>query len=288
MSNNIPNFAAYEGDPIVYQDEPGVGRMRHTFTGLRSTFPNLAVHYVIGKQILPLRIAIVQQGAGQQDGHMDVNLMTHIHDGIDNITQTLKQVTFDGHDELANATLEQRRQRQQDFIKKANDPTYSVEEMAKALGASFSDALLQPVGTGDPSLNFDWEGKDPDYPQPTPGRFPNSDVRMIIVGLDLITVHMTVMPSASVRRNINAEDNGRLQAMFADLYGLASWAAQRIQPYNPTGTLRSQMDGVWNADGTADPYLNEGDGQRGEQERFAGAQDNSAADASAKPKTFGA
>lgn len=269
MVSTIPNFAQYQGDPLVFKEEAAAGRMRHTFTGLRATFPNLAVHYIIAKQVLPLRLSIVQQAVGQQDRHIDGTLMTHIHDGIDHITQTLKQVTYNGQNDQAAMSLEQRRKAQQAFIEKASDKGYTVEEMAKALGASFADSLLQPVGSNDPSLAFDWEGKDPDYPQPTPGRFPNSDLRMIIVGLDLITVYMTTMPSASIRRHINAEDNARLQTMFADLFGVVTWAGQRTEPYNPTGTARSQMDGVWNADGSKDPLLNEGDAQRGELARFA-------------------
>lgn len=275
--NTIPNFDKYQGDPLIYKSAAEVGKMRHTFTGLRPTFANLAVHYVLAKQVLPLRLSIVQQGAGLQDGHIDTTLMTHLHDGLDNITQTLKQMTFEGQAEQAAASLAERRKQQQDFIAKAGDKDYSVEQMAQALGASFADALLQPTGSNDPSLQFDWEGKDPDYPQPTPGRFPNADVRMIIVGMDLITVYMTTMPSASIRRHINAEDNARLQAMWADLYGVVSWAGRRTEPYNPTGTMRSQLDSVWNADGAKDPFLNEGDAQRGEQARFEAAKAPAAA-----------
>lgn len=269
MVSAIPNIDQYQGDPLIYKEASTPGRMRHTFTGLRTTFPNLGIHYVIAKQVLPLRILIVQQGAGKQEGPIDVNLMTAIHDGVDNITKTLKTLTFTGQSNLANADLATRRKAQADFISKSADAAYSVEKMAEDLGASFADALLQPVGINDPTVSFDFKGNDPDYPQPTPGRFPNNDIRMIIVGLDLITVYMTTMPSASMRRQINQEDNARLQAQFADLYAATSWGAQRSEPYNPTGTMRSQLDAVFNADGSFDPALNEGDAQKGEQARFA-------------------
>lgn len=285
MANQIPNLDQYQGDPLIYVEAAQPGKMRHTFTGLRTTFPNLGIHYIIAKQVLPLRMLIVQQGAGKQEGPIDVNLMTAIHDGLDNITQTLKTITFTGQGNLANATLDTRRKAQTDFIGQSADCKYTVEQMANALGASFADALLQPVGINDPTVSFDFQGKDPDYPQPTPGRFPNNDIRMIIVGLDLITVYMSTMPSASMRRQINQEDNARLQAQFADLYAAASWGAQRSEPYNPTGTMRSQLDSVFNADGQFDPDMNEGDAQKGEQARFGA---NVVAPAAvATPKPFG-
>ena len=286
MATTIPNLDQYQGDPLIYQEASQPGKMRHTFTGLRTTFPNLGLHYVIAKQVLPLRVLIVQQGAGKQEGPIDVNLMTAIHDGIDNISRTLKTLTFTGAGDLANADLATRRKAQADFIGKSAAAEYTVEKMATDLGASFADALLQPVGINDPTVSFDFKGQDPDYPQPTPGRFPNNDIRMILVGLDLITVYMTTMPSASMRRQINQEDNARLQAQFADLYAATSWGAQRSEPYNPTGTMRSQLDGVFNADGSFDPQLNEGDAQKGEQLRF-GANAVAAAPAATVAKPFG-
>ena len=96
MATTIPNLDQYQGDPLIYQEASQPGKMRHTFTGLRTTFPNLGLHYVIAKQVLPLRVLIVQQGAGKQEGPIDVNLMTAIHDGIDNISRTLKTLTFTG------------------------------------------------------------------------------------------------------------------------------------------------------------------------------------------------
>lgn len=268
----IPNFDRYQGDPLIWKDASDPGKMRHTFTGLRSTFASIPIHYAIAKHILPLRIGICQQGRGVSEGAIDVNLMTFIHSGLLNVTQYLKDNTFDGQVKLASASLDERQKAQAEFVKQAKDRKFTVENMAAELSASHSDALLQPPGTNDPSLMFDWEGRSPDYPQPTPARFPNSDIRLAVVGLDLITVHLTNMPSASERRHLNAQDNARAQIMFADLYSVVSRAGQQIQPYNPAGVLESQKDGVWNADGSHDVDLNEGDGQRGEQERFKAAQ----------------
>lgn len=251
-------------DPVIYQDTAKPGTMRHTFTGVRPQFSNKAIHKIIESHILPLRRELLQRPEFRSDAMWTADLVTLVQQGLDTIAKEIKQYTYRTDDIVAGKSLDERLKRQQEYMTKANAKGTSLEALALDTEASHADEMTQPADQRIGALSFDWTGEDADYAQPTPGRIPNSGARVVIIGLDRLLVEMTVSNSADHPRSINEYDAATFQTQLADLFNVAAQAGSESNPYLPTGTRRSQLDQVWNADGTYDPTLMSGTGGAGE------------------------
>ena len=244
-------------DPVIFQAAAADGNMRHTFTGLNKAFPNVSIHECIRDVVLPFRKELTRRREFQSAIPWDQNLELWTHEYLNTWSERIKVITY--QPTIQNgATLEERRKNQLDFV--AETQGKSLEELASAPDASHADRLLPTANPLVLTLTFDHTGKDPDYPQPTPGRIADPMARALITGVDHLLVEMTLSPSADHPRTVNAQDAARWQSALVDLWKLTSVASGERRPYTPTGVDRSQYDGLWNADRAADPKLSDGPG----------------------------
>ena len=242
-------------DPQIFQAAATDGKMRHTFTGLNKAFPNVSIHEVIRDVVLPGRKELTRRPEFQSSTPWDDNICLFVHELLTAWSERIKAITYKPT-QLPGTTLAERQQAQRDFIKKAHGD--SLETLAKDQAASHADQLLPTANPLSLTLTFDHTGADPDFPQPTPGRFADAMARSLITGMDLLVVEMTVSPSADHPRTVNVQDSARWLSSLADLWNLTDAAAQDRKPYIPTGVDRSQYDRLWNAAGQSDPNLSDG------------------------------
>ena len=251
-------------DPVVYKDEADAGKMRHTYTGIRASFPNRGIHYIIVDSINPLRRELAVRPEAQQHGRWEMNLVTTVQQGLTDISDNIKKMTNQVSEQMLGASLADRVKKKQDYIDRANSLDVELEELAKDRNATHSDEALGPANARITALNFDYTGADANYPQPTPGRFPNAHFRAVISELDHLVVTMTNSASADHPRTINVYDAMIFQTILSDIFNIVENAGSLQQPVYPTGYTRAQLDGMFNADGTYDPDLNEGSGRGGD------------------------
>lgn len=252
------------GDPQVYTDEAQPGKIKHTFTGLRQQFPNQAIHSVILQRILPFRREMFLRPEFQQEQRWETNLVTLFQRGLTDISDAVKEYTDRNSASDVNKSLDERAKDLADFINKANAKDKSLETLAKDVAATHADEQTQPADQRIGSLHFDYTGNNPDYPQPTPGRMPNGSARVVVVGIDRLIVLMSNSHSADHPKTINEHDAAVFQSHLADLFNVIQRAGEVDTPYYPTSLRRSQLDGVFNADGAHDPDINDGSGQQGD------------------------
>lgn len=230
--------------------------MKHTFTGIRTIFPNVAIHKLISEEFLPFRKALCRRPEFQTNGLWEQPLVTFVHSYLDKITKSIRGVTQ--KDEiLSTAPLADRQKALElNISRMVNDE--SIESIANDPASSHSDLMLQPATPRIQGLTFDFTGNDPDYPQPTPGRYQDPSARILITGLDICIVEMTNSPSSNASRTVIRNDAANWITWIADLYNVAAQAAVNVNPYIAEGLNRSQYDGIWNADGAADTKLSDG------------------------------
>jgi hypothetical protein len=249
-------------DPTVFKEAAAPGKMRHTFTGIVSTFPNESIHVIIHK-IMAYRKELVKRREFQAETAWDDQLLLFVHSFLQNIGKEIDEVTY--HRKWAPGTLLAERQKvQNEFREKAVSKTTTVEDLANMMEATHSDEMLVAASPVMYTVTFDYTGENADYPQPTPARIPNETARAFIVGLDHFVVSMTQSNSAWMPRTINQHEAAMFQAQLADLFKLAAIRGGTDSlPHIPTSVDRSQQDRLWNADGAFDPPLTSGGLQGG-------------------------
>jgi len=251
------------GDPQVLKVTSEPGMVKNTFTGIRATFPNLAIHKLISEEFLPFRKALSRRPEFQTQGLWEGPLVTFVHQYLDRITNSIRQATHKDVSDV-NTPLVDRVATLTGHVDRMIG-TEDLESIAQDFQATHSDQMLNPAMPRVQSLTFTWEGTDPDIPQPTPGRYKDASARVLMTGLDLWVVEMTNSPSSNAQRTINRNDAGIWITWMADLYNIATRAATDQTPYIPEALDRSQYDAIWNADGSKDTPVVDGAGGQGEQ-----------------------
>jgi hypothetical protein len=252
------------GDPEILQVSSAPGLLKNTFTGIRSTFPNVAIHKLISEEFLPFRKALCRRPEFQSVGLWEQPVVTFVQAYLTKIRNSIVEVT--SKDEVAvDAPLAERQAALNAHVDRMINTAETLEDIARDPLASHGDLMMQPATPRVQPLTFNWSGNDADYPQPTPGRYQDPSARVLITGLDMCVVEMTNSPSSNASRTINRYDASIWIGWLADLYNVARHAATNQNPYIPEGLNRSQYDNIWNADGSKDTPLGSGDAQNGEQ-----------------------
>lgn len=257
------------GDPVILNVSAAPGNLKHTFTGIRPVFPNLAIHKIISEEFTPFRAALCRRPEFQSNGLWEQPLVTFCHSYLTKIAGAIRDLTQ--KDEVSvTAPLTDRQKTLDDSIKRMIG-SESLEAIAADSNSTHGDLFLQPATPRIQAITFDWTGIDPDVPQPTPGRFQDPSARVLITGLDVLIVEMTNSPSSNASRTIIRNDAAIWIAWIADLYNVVAQASVNRNPYIPEGLNRSQYDSIWNAAGASDTKLNDGNAQQAEQAKTVGA-----------------
>lgn len=251
------------GDPSIFTAIAADGMMKNSFTMLRKTFPNRHIHVVIRENVFPFRIELARRPEFQSDVRWDEQLVLYSHLYLQNISDAIKRFT---HRPVlrSDQPLQDRLNIQRDFIAAANDPSKTLEDLIAQGVPTHNDQVLQPATPFTHTLTFDETGNDPDFPQPTVGRYPDPKARILVYGLDRLVVNMSISPSADAVTTINENDAAIWQSWLVDAYQLVQRAGTTQTPYTPTGIRRSQLDNSWNADGKNDRPYSEGEGRHGD------------------------
>ena len=254
-------------DPIVWTPETDDGKVKHTFTGLRASFPNRAMHWVVMEGIVPFRVEMFSRPEKNTPAPWPEDLTTLAHMAIREIAEDMRRLADERSPDVV-PPLADREQRLREFVDRANDPSVTVEALAKGPGATHTDRILQAADERIAQVEFDFTGKqDPDWAQPTPARVVNRPMRALIISLDRLIVAMSRSPSADYQRTFHRQDVARWVALLADLHLIVNEGGENKEPYYPTRITRSMLDGTYNADGSDDPLVTDGGSQAGEATR---------------------
>lgn len=242
-------------DPQIFKPEALPGKLKHTFTTIRRSFPNIAMHAIIG-QIFLYRRELVARPEFQATVAWHDQLVTWVHNALTSIGVEIDHVTYRGSSVVK--PLRERNELLLKFVDTASSKDTSIEDLANQVDATHEDQLLPPVAFRNNTIAIDLDGTDPDYPQPTPARIKNVAGRQLIIGLDGLIVTMTRSQSADLASSINRWEAAFFKSRLADLYALATERGGNDRmPHVPTAMRRSELDGSYNADGALDPSLHD-------------------------------
>ena len=250
-------------DPQVFTSVAQPGNMKYTFTGLRMTFPNVAIHYVL-QQYWAYRRAIVYRPEVNVEARWSPAIVTWNQTALMSMVDRIKEVTdqqvFD-----PDKPLKDRVKAEEDFVKQITSKSEDFEALAKAQSATHSDEFMGPADIVEPSISFDLTGNNADFPQPTSSRIKSEYYRDLMIGLDRLAVIMSNSPSSNLPNYVNPRDAAAWLTRIADIWHITNRAGSSEEPYLPDGLWRSQLDAVTNADGSLDRPASEGRTLRGEQ-----------------------
>lgn len=248
---------------MAFVDEAKPGHQKHTFTGIRRSFPNRAIHMLIDR-CLPVRAELFRRYEFLSETNWDIAILTFTQQGLQRLRELIAKITLERNRSSDPGTLEDRNKALEDFVKRANNPEVSLEEFSNE-ERTLDDTFLTPADMQVRALAFNWID-DPNQPQPTPGRIKNVPARDLIAEFDRLIVSMTRSPSADYTDSVHERDAADWQRRIRFINQLAVRAASVETPYIPTGWQLSERDGYWNADGSHDPELDEGEGSAGRTE----------------------
>lgn len=251
-------------DPQVWTPETADGKMKHTFSGLRKSFANRSIHYIIEDKFEDFRAQLISRPEGKSNSPWTAPLATYAHNGLVAIQRAVQDVTHDAAYKTL-PPLAERNKAEQDFVNRTKDKSTTLESLADDPKFAHSDEVLQPVDYRIASVHFDYTGQDnANMAQPTPARVKNTDLRALIIELDGLIVMMSQSPSADLPDMVNERDAAAWHAKLAQMFEIVRRAASKEEPHHPSGVTRAQLDDTFNADGAFDPAFNEGDGTAAE------------------------
>lgn len=242
-------------DPQKFKREAVPGKMKHTFTALRRSFPNVAIHAVIGHAFLYRKELCKRTEFDSTTAWNDL-LVNFCHNCLTKLGEEIDEITYRGG--AIQRPLAERNKEMLAFIATATQKTTSIEALATSTDAQHADQVFGPVEFNQTTIPFDVTGEDADYPQPTPSRFRNTAGRQLIIGIDRWIVFLSRTQSADLQRMINQYEAAIAKSMLSELYALVSTRGGNDElPFIPTSIDRSQLDDVYNADGSLDPSLHD-------------------------------
>ena len=235
------------------------GKMKHTFTGLRAEFPNQHIHAIILNAYKPLRVEIMRRSETGMEATLPEPLRTTIFEGIDYLVQEIREYTAEST-MAPNITIDERKKLRQDFGEEIRDKGTDFEKLARQNSATHQDRVLQPGTTIPMSLTFDYQGLgDKDFAQPTPDRVQHPVLRTIVIGLDKLVVMMTDSHSADTETTIISREAEIWLAFLIDLRNVLDKYDPGNMPFFPTSRSINERETSFNADGSNDPLISDGD-----------------------------
>lgn len=238
---------------MAFSASTQVGKMKHTFTGIRPEFPNLLIHKIINEAIKPFRVELMRRTEGGGGTQVTESLRTYMMDNLQNIRTQIQlyadTTTFD-----PLATLVDRKTRRDTYINTILDKANTAEVQTRKPDFTHSDEILSPLDASFHSITFDYTGQyDKDFAQPTPERIPNDLMREVVIGLDRLVVEFTRLHSSQNPRTLIAEEAAELITDLDDIYQAVDAFDPGQTPFHPSAISLNERDDFFNADGSFDP-----------------------------------
>lgn len=243
---------------MTYTVEAAPGKMKHTFTMLRTTFSCEGIHVVLNDGIIPLRKELMKRTEGGGQTVVSEALRTTMMKGVDYIGKRVQEFT-DNLSLADDVTLAERVKREEDYVAKATNKGTTIESLAREAGHTQSDELLQAAGESVHTVSFDYTGEtDLDMAQPTPDRVQNPMLREFVVGLDYLAVAMSNSHSADNPKTILATEAALWISQLANLHYIVDSYDPSAVPFYPTAISLNEKETRFNADATHDPLVTAG------------------------------
>lgn len=243
---------------MPFKIEADPGKMKHTFTGIRTTFPNLIIHKIIRDSIGPFRVELMRRTESGGETQLTPSLRTYMLDNLQFINEQIQTHTntniFD-----PDVTLQARKADRDTYINEVIDKSNTAESMSRRPDFTHEDKLLPASELTVHSITFDYEGlTDLDWVQPTPDRVQNPILREVVVGLDYLVVEMTRSHSADNPRTILSQESARFLSGLHLLYQMVDAYDPGLVPFHPTAFSLNERENVFNSDGSHDPAVDAG------------------------------
>lgn len=243
---------------MPYVPEAKDGYLKHTFTGLRKTFPNLLIHKIMNEAIFPFRIELMRRTEGGGASIMEDSLRVYMLDSLKYLSDQVKThantVVFD-----PMATLGDMKKRRDAFINRMLDRTIQPEDEVRKPEWTHSDELIEAADLSFLSITINFEGdKDLDWVQPTRERVPHPIMREIMIGLDKLVVAMSQSHSSQNPRCIIADEAARWNLDILQLYAVVDNYDPGNAVFNPTAMSLNERENMFNADGSFDVPVTKG------------------------------
>ena len=245
---------------MAFVAEAKDGYLKHTFSSLRKTFPNLVVHKIMNEAIFPVRVELIRRTEGGGETIVGDSLRIYMLDSLEYLSQQIKTHAntnvFDPQAKLS--TMKAKRDA---FINRQLDKSISLESEVRRVEFTHSDELLEASDPSFHSITVNFEGdKDLDWAQPTRERVQNPLLREIIIGLDKLVVAMSISHSADNPRNILADEAARWNSEVAQLYNVVDSYDPGTAVFHPTALSLNERENTFNADGSYDVPATKGTG----------------------------
>lgn len=237
---------------MAFEVEAKDGYLKHTFTGLRKSFPNLMIHKIINETIVPPRVEIMRRTEGGSSSILGDSLRTYLLSALQDVRNAIQD-----HANTAiydpDVTLKVRKDNKNAYINRVLDKKNTAEIEVRRLEFSHSDELLPATDASVHSLTFNFEGnKDLDWVQPTPERVDHPVLREVVVALDKFIVEMSRSHSADDPRTIIAEEAALWISDLDNIYAVVEDFDPGTRTFHPTATSLNERENAFNADGRWD------------------------------------
>lgn len=249
-------------DPVIFNPQTEPGKVKHSLTGLRITFPNAIIHQYLNTYYKPFRTLLMTISASRGQGPIPEPTITKLQ----SILQESQEYLQRNADQVSAAPMASLKARQatmaafrQDMLSKDLDALIGDPK------ANFADYVQIPSFIVAQTVSFDYEGKtNPNFAQPTDGRIKNTGAQALIKAMDMLVVFMSNLPSADQPTTLIRDDASAIIAGLALVYKIAQNIGNSSNAAS-LGTTLAEFDNLFNADGKLDPLVMEGSGEIGDQ-----------------------
>jgi hypothetical protein len=243
---------------MTFIGEAQPGKMRHTFTGIKTMFANYLLHKIINECIRPFRVELMRRTEGGGETQLSETLRTYMLDEIQNLRTQIQLYAFTAVPD-PEVTLADRKKRRDEYINRMLDKKITAEEVTREEAFTHSDEVLEPSDAAYWTVTFDYTGQfDKDMAQPTPERVQNDLLREVIVALDKLVVKMTRSHSSDSPRTILAQEAVDFITDLDLVYQVIDSYDPGKVPFRPTAISLNERENFFNADGTFDPNVTDG------------------------------
>lgn len=235
-----------------FEVEAKDGYLKHTFTGLRKSFPNILIHKIVNETVVPLRVELMRRTEGGSSSILTDSLRTMMLSALQDV-----RFEFQEHANTAvfdpDVTLKFRKDQKNAYINRVLDRANTAELEVRRPTFSHSDELLPASDASVHSITFNFEGNsDLDWVQPTRERVDHPIIREVIIALDRLVVEMSLSHSADDPRTIIAEEAALWISDLDNIYAVVEEFDPGSRTFFPTATSLNERENSFNASGKWD------------------------------------
>lgn len=244
---------------MAFVGEAQPGKMRHTFTGIKTMFANYLIHKIINECIRPFRVELMRRTeGGGEASQVTETLRTYMLDELQNIRTQIQTYAFTAVPD-PEVALADRKKRRDAYINRMLDKTVSAEAVTREEAFTHSDEILEPADAAYWTITFDYTGQfDKDMAQPTPERVQNDLLREVVIAMDKLVVKMSRSHSSDNPRTILAQEATDFITDLDLVYHAVDAFDPGKVPFRPTAISLNERENFFNADGAFDVDVTQG------------------------------